>query len=240
MRARILFLLCLVSVSGADSEAVQRKITALTEAADQALASGKLTEAEAGYKSAIVECDSLPPNKYHCKTDELRKLGNLYSRLKDPVRAESVLKQRLAILIAKHAPSVRPDVDIGIALFELMAFMDADSSPARDAEAANYMERARTFYEQCKAGFPDLYDVCDIRLADVEGVHGAALAVKKHFDQALPFLKAVIDRGDKGVRRETMIGALNGYALVLISKGQSAEAQEFIDRAKRLANGTKR
>jgi hypothetical protein len=81
---------------------------------------------------------------------------------------------------------------------------------------------------------------CDIRLADVEGVHGAALAVKKHFDQALPFLKAVIDRGDTGVRRETMIGALNGYALVLISKGQSAEAQEFIDRAKRLASGAKR
>jgi hypothetical protein len=45
------------------------------------------------------------------------------------------------------------------------------------------MERARTFYEQCKTGFPDLYDVCDIRLADVEGVHGAALAVKKHFDE---------------------------------------------------------
>ena len=233
-------MLCLVSVSGADSEAVQRKVTALTEAADRALASGKLSEAEEGYKSAIRECDSLPPSKYHCKTDELRKLGNLYSHMKDPVRAESVLKQRLAILIGNHAPSVRPDVDIGIALFELMSLLDNSTSAARDGEAANYMERARTFYEQCKAGFPDLYDVCDIRLADVEGVHGAALAVKKHFDQALPFLKAVIDRGDNGVRRETMIGALNGYALVLISKGQSAEAQEFIDRAKRLANGTKR
>lgn len=234
-------MLCLVSVSGVDSEAVQRKITALTEAADRAFASGKLSEAEEGYKSAIRECDSLPPSKYHCKTDELRKLGNLYSRLKDPARAESVLKQRLAILIANHAPSVRPDVDIGIALFELMSLLDADATtPAREAEAANYMERARTFYDQCKSGFPELYDVCDIRLADVEGVHGAALAVKKHFDQAVPFLKAVIDRGDTGVRRETMIGALNGYALVLISKGQSAEAQEFIDRAKRLANGTKR
>jgi len=233
-------LLCLVSVSGADSEAVQRKVTALTEAADRALAAGKLSAAEEGYKSAIRECNSLPPDKYHCATDRLRKLGNLYSLLKEPAKAETVYKQRLAILIAKHAPSVRPDVDIGIALFELMALMDADSTTARDAEAANYMERARTFYEQCKTGFPDLYDVCDIRLADVEGVHGAALAVKKHFDQAFPFLKGVIDRGDTGVRRETMIGALNGYALVLISKGQSAEAQEFIDRAKRLANGTKK
>jgi tetratricopeptide (TPR) repeat protein len=241
MRTRILFLLCLVRVSGADPEAVQRKVTALTEAADRALASGKLSEAEEGYKSAIRECDSLPPSKYHCKTDELRKLGNLYSRLKDPVRAESVLKQRLAILIANHAPSVRPDVDIGIALFELMALIDADSTTtARDAEAANYMERARTFYEQCKAGFPDLYDVCDIRLADVEGIHGAALAVKKRFDDALPFLKAVVDRGDAGARRETMIAALNGYALILISRGQSVEAQEFVDRAKRLANNAKR
>lgn len=240
MRTQILFLICVVRVFGADPDAVQRKVTALTEAADRALAAGKLSEAEAGYKSAIRECDSLPPSKYHCKTDELRKLGNLYSRLKDPARAESVLKQRLAILIANHAPSVRPDVDIGIALFELMSLMDADSTTARDAEAANYMERARTFYEQCKAGFPDLYDVCDIRLADVEGIHGAALTVKKHFDQALPFLKAVIDRGDNGARRETMIAALNGYAVILISKGQSAEAQGFIDRAKRLGNGTKR
>ncbi|MEO8049543.1 MAG: hypothetical protein ABI833_03935 [Acidobacteriota bacterium] len=235
MRTRILFVLCVIPVSGADLEAVQRRVTALTEAADRARASGNISAAEEGYKSAIRECDSLPPSKYHCKTDELRKLGNLYS-LKDPGRAESVLKQRLAILIANHPPSARPDVDIGVALFELMSLFDADStSTARDGEAANYMERARKFYEQCKTGFPDLYDVCDIRLADVEGIHGAALTVKKHFDQALPFLKAVIDRGDSGVRRETMIGVLNAYALILISRGQSGEAQEFINRAKRLA-----
>jgi hypothetical protein len=32
-----------------------------------------------------------------------------------------------------------------------------------------------------------------------------------------------------------MIGALNSYAVILISRGESVEAQKFIDRAKRLA-----
>jgi tetratricopeptide (TPR) repeat protein len=233
------FLLCLycISVFGADIEAVQRKISAMIQTADKALASGQIAAAEDGYKSAIRECDSLPPDKYHCKTDGLWKLARLYSHEKDAATAESVYKERLAILLAHQEPSGRPDLDVGIALFDLQSVLEAAdlSSEARDDEAIGYVERARSFYEQCKARFPDLWKTCDRRLADVEGGHGTVLALKKHFDEAVPFLKSVIDRPDSGVRTDVIISALVSYSKILISRSQSAEAQQLIDRAKRLS-----
>ena len=121
----------------------------------------------------------------------------------DHTNAESVYKERLAILLAHQEPSGRPDLDIGIALFDLQSVLDAAnlSSEARDAEALSYVERARSFYEQCKERFPDLVKTCDRRLADVEGTHGTVLALKKHFDEALPFLKSVTDRPTRGSGR---------------------------------------
>lgn len=237
MRVRFLFFLYCISVFGTDIEAVQRKIIAMTQAGDKALASGQIAAAADGYKSAIRECDSLPPEKYHCKTDGLWKLARLYSQVKDPVNAEAVYKERLAILLAHQEPSSRPDLDLGIAWFDLQSVVEASdlTSESRDAEALSYVERARSFYEQCKTRFPDLWKTCDRRLADVEGGHGTVLALKKHFDEALPFLKSVIDRPDSGVRKEMMIAALVSYSKILILRGQSVEAQQLIERAKRLS-----
>jgi hypothetical protein len=154
--------------------------------------------------------------------------------MKDRVKAEAVYKERLDILVANQKAGTRPDLDIGIALFELQSELSDPIDTLKDADETAYMEQARRFYEQCKAGFPDLRSICDRRLADVEGLHGSLLTLKKRFDEAIPFLKAVTDRPDSGVRKEVLTGALKGYATILILQGRAAEAVPFVQRAQRL------
>jgi hypothetical protein len=219
---------------GADPEAIQRKATALVHEADQAVASNHNSEAEVGYKAAIAECNLLPPEKYHCKTDVQWKLGRFYSHVNDRSNGEATYKQRLDTLVANQKAGAPPDLDIGIALLDLQSALSYPTDTSRDADETAYMEQARRFYEQCKAGFPDLRNICDRRLADVEGLHGSLFTLKKRFDEAAPFLKAVTDRPDSGVRKEVLTGALKGYATILILQGRVAEAQVFVQRAQRL------
>jgi len=221
---------------GADPEAIQTKVTGLVRTADQAAASNRNSEAEERYKAAIAQCGLLPPDKYHCKTDVLWKLGRLHERLRDLADAEGVYKERLEILLSHQKAGTRPDLDVGQALFDLQELLEAGNltTTEREADAFSYMERARSFYEKCKAEYPDMLPVCDYRLAYVEGMHGAVLLVKKRFDEAAPFLKAVTDRPDWGARKDVLTGALRGYATILMSQGRTAEAQEFRQRAQRL------
>ena len=95
------------------------------------------------------------------------------------------------------------------------------------------MERARRFFEQCKA-FPETRNICDRRQADVEGLHGSLLVLKRRLDEAAPFLQAVIDRRDSSVRKEIMISALKSRAITLTLQGNPAEAQKFIQREEEL------
>jgi hypothetical protein len=231
MRSLFLVLAALGTTFGADLEAIQKKAIALLNSADQALASNHNSEAEEGYKAAIVQCDLLPPEKYHCKTDVQWKLGRFYSHVNDRLNGEATYKQRLDILVAHQKAGARPDLDIGIALFELQSELSNPTDTSRDADETAYMEQARTFYEQCKAGFPDLRNICDRRLADVEGLHGSLLTLKRRFDEAVPFLKAVTDRPDSGVRKEVLTGALKGYATILVLQGKTAEAVPCKERS---------
>jgi tetratricopeptide (TPR) repeat protein len=217
-----------------NNEIIQRIIDGIVRNADQAVASNRNDEAEQGYKAALGHCDLQSPVRVRCKTDALWRLGRFYSHMKDRVKAEAVYKQRLDILVANQKAGARPDLDIGIALFELQSELSNPTDTSRDADETAYMEQARRFYGQCKAGFPDLRSICDRRLADVEGLHGSLLTLKKGFDEAIPFLKAVTDRPDSGVRREVLTGALKGYATILILQGRAAEAVPFVQRAQRL------
>lgn len=241
MRFIFLFVMALGTTFGADPEAIQKKATALAESADRAAASNQNGEAEEGYKAAIVQCDLLPPDKYNCKTDVLWKLGRLHEHLRDLSKAEAVYKERLQILLLHRKAGARPDLDVGQALFDLQELLEAGNltTSEREAEALNYMERARSFYEKCKAEYPDMRPVCDFRLAYVEGLHGAVLLVKKRFDEAAPFLKAVTERPDWGARKEVLTAALRGYATILTRQGKTAEAAEFTERARRLDTSKK-
>jgi tetratricopeptide (TPR) repeat protein len=240
MLCRLTFLF-LPLAFGAGPEAIERNATALVQQADQAAASSKFAAAEEAYKAAIQQCDLLPPDKYHCKTDVLRKVGNFFSRTEDAGKAEAAYKERLDVLMAHEKPGERPDLDIGIALFDLLALnvYELFKGPGRESEEAAYFEGARSFYEDCKAGFIDLNAACDRRLAYVETLHGSMLFVTKNFDAAIPLLKAVVDRPDSGVRQEHLTAALRAYATILISKGQNAEAQALMERVRRLESGQK-
>ena len=119
MRSLFLVVMALGTTFGADPEAIQRKATALVHEADQAVASNHNSEAEEGYKAAIAQCDLLPPEKYHCKTDVQWKLGRFYSHVNDRLNGEATYKQRLDTLVANQEAGAPPDLDIGIALFDL-------------------------------------------------------------------------------------------------------------------------
>jgi hypothetical protein len=79
--------------------------------------------------------------------------------------------------------------------------------------------------------------LCDHRLADVEGLHGSLLLLKKRNDEAAPFLKAVTDRPDSGVRKVVMTAALKGYPTILISQGRIADAKVLVERVQKLESG---
>jgi tetratricopeptide (TPR) repeat protein len=228
--------LIIVPAFGADPDTIQRNVTTLVQRADQALASNHNADAEQGYQMALKECDSMPPDRYHCKTGVLWSLGRFYSQIGDVDQAEAVYRQRVDILTAHQRPGMLPDLDLGIALFDLQSTIEGVSikNTDREAEGLADFEKARAFYENCKSGFPDMKAVCDRRLADVEGLHGSVLFLKKRFDEATPFLRSVIDRPDEGVRRVVLTAALRAFSTILISKGQIADAQPLMERVRRL------
>ena len=115
MRIRTIILsMCLVSLLGADTDAVKKEIQTLVEGADRARTSGDFQKAEKTYQDAIQKCDLLPSSEFHAKTDVLRKLGNLYANMADPDRAEMVFKQRIAVLTSHAKPGGSLDLDLGL------------------------------------------------------------------------------------------------------------------------------
>ncbi len=224
-------MITLQAAFGADSTTIQRQVTSFVQRGDQALATGQDGDAEDAYKAALNQCGLLAD--YHCTTDVLRKLGRSYDHFGRKLQAGAVYKQIVNILVARQVPGGRPDLAMGIALFDLQSLFSNAADTTRDADELAYMDQARTFYEQCM-GFPDLRAVCDRRLADVEGLHGSLYTLKRRFDEAAPFLKAVIARPDAGVRQEVLVAALKAYATILIIEGRAAEAQPFLQRAQRL------
>lgn len=211
----------------ADDNSLQDKISLLRREAASAVKDGRLVSAEEKLNAALRECDALPPSLFRIKTDLLRDLGGVYSKEKRIDKAESVYKLRLDALTAQQKDGQTPDLDIGFALFDLQSVYEVT---ARAPEAQAYFERARTFYEDCKAGFPGLRARCDHYLADAEALHGSVLFLQKRFDAAIPFLQAVVAREDSQVRPEVMTAALTAYAQILISRGDTAAAQPLIAR----------
>lgn len=210
----------------------ESRISVLRTEAASAEKDGQFAVAEEKLNKALRESATLSASLFHVKTDLLRDLGLLYSRQNKNSEAESAFKLRLDSLSAHQTHSQIPDLDIGIALFDLQAIYEGT---ARNQEAQEYFKRASTFYETCKEHFPSLRAVCDRRLADVESLHGSELFLQKRFDAAVPFLQAAIAREDSGVRPEVLHAALSAYAQILVSKGDTAAARPLIERALRIS-----
>lgn len=193
---------------------------------------------EDGYREALKRCESVPAaaEPFRCKADVLRALAGFYSKRSDTAKAEEVLKERLDVLTPHQIPGKAPDLDVGIALFDLQSAYEVESLKNAAAEPAGqeYFEKARSFYEKCIEGFPELQPRCDHDLADAEGLHGAVLYLKMRYDEAAPFSKAVVDRPEGIVRKEVLDSALKTYAAILVTRGRFAEAQVLVDRVKRL------
>jgi TonB family protein len=210
----------------------ESRITVLRTEAASAEMDAQFAVAEEKLNEALRESATLSARLFHVKTDLLRDLGNLYFRQKKMDEAESTYKLRLDTLKTHQSDGQAPDLDIGIALFDLQSIYE---STARNRDAEEYFEGARTFYENCKKSFPNLAAVCDRRLADAESLHGSELFLQKRFDAAVPFLRAVIAREDSEVRPEVLHAALSAYAQILVSKSETAAARPLIERALRIS-----
>jgi TonB family protein len=210
----------------------ESRIASLRASAADSMKAGQFALAEDKLNAALKECATLPAGLFHIKSDVLKDFGRLYDAEKKTDKAEAVYRSRLDLLTAGNKDGQAPDLDVGIALFDLLSLYEV---AGRSMEALGYFERARSFYDNCKRGFPELRAVCDRRLADVEGLHGSVLFLQKRFDLAIPFLEAVIAREDSGVRPEVLHAALSAYAQILISRGDTATAQPLIARALRIS-----
>jgi tetratricopeptide (TPR) repeat protein len=227
----IAFFLLTVPAFAAEYASVQDKIASLQDRAAKAVQTGQFAAAEEELNEALQACAALPAGSYRVRADVLRGLAELYAKQNKPDKAEWAYKSRVDFLNAQKADGKQPILEIGIALFDLQSLYEAT---ARNEEAREYMERARTFYENCKNGSPDLKAVCDRRLADVEGLHGSELFLQKRYDEAIPFLRAVVDRQDFGVRPEVLYASLAAYSQILANRGQWIVALPLIARARRI------
>lgn len=217
--------------SGLAGVTADLRISALRAEATKAANSGQFTVAEEKMNAAIKECAALQPDQWQVKTDVLHELGLLYSKENKNEKAESIFKLRVDILEAHQKLSHTPILDLGIAYFDLQSIYEA---AFRDAEAEEYMQKARSFYTNCKKVLPARSAWCDSHLADVEGLHGSHLFNEKRFDEALLFLEPVAARPDSQVRPEVLLAALLANAQILVNRGEMTKAQPLIDRARRI------
>lgn len=215
----------------ADSSALERRVASLKAEAIRAENAGKLSVAENKWLSAISASSALPPDKFRLKADLMAELANLYQRQNQESKVDAVYLDRLRFLEAQQKLREEPVLEIGIALFAIQSRYEARRN-FRDGR--DYMERAKAFYENCKETFPALRSVCDRRLADVEGLHGSALFLQKSFDEAIPFLQAVIARDDSSVRPEVLYAALMAYGSILVDRKEMQAAWPLVARAGRI------
>ena len=215
------------SVYGYDKTALLLREQTLLTTAKQQESVGDLHGAELTYLNARQLARQLSPDSYHVETDVLAQLANVYAKEKEFVLAEKTYKERLDILLRHQRDT---DLDVGTALFDLQSFYDRTG---RLEEATAMMGRAIIFYQRCKER-ASLSGVCDRRLAEVQGLYGAYLFEHNHPAAAEPYLMAVADRPDSGVRPEVLEAALVALDAISVKKANMDEARRFGNRAIRL------
>ena len=231
LRPLILLFLLTGTTRAADPRLTAQQVLNLTKHATQAIAAKDFEPARITLEEALRLCRTLPPAQYKCVTNVQWMLARVYEQLKDQPKAEATYLARLELLTKNQPASGPPDLDIGIALFELQT---AYSQPGNAMLERLYADRARTFYQRCISGYPAFADVCDRRLADVEAMHAAALFNAKKYAEAAPFVLAVVGRPDTGVRKELLISTLRIHITLLLADGKIIDAAPFQQRLLRL------
>jgi tetratricopeptide (TPR) repeat protein len=143
-------------LNAADDTSWQSRVARLRSEAAEASKGKQYALAEDKLNAALREAETSAATQFHIKADLLGDLGNLYASQRKLDKAESAYKLQVDTLSTNQL-SKRPEIDIGFALFHLQSLYDGTGRPG---QAAGYVERARTFYQNCEKGFPSLRAVC--------------------------------------------------------------------------------
>ena len=228
----LLYLLLSAATSfAADPRLTRQQVRNLTTHAQKAIAAKDFEPARLTLEEALRLCRSLPPNEYKCVTDVQYHLSRLYQYMNDRSKSEAFAIARLDLLTKNQLASGPPDLDIGVALFELQTLY---SQPGNAMLERLYAERGIQFYQRCILGFPAYRDACDRSLAGVEALHASALFVAKRYAEAAPFVLSVVARPDSGVQKEFLVAALRIHISLLLTQGKIVDASPFQQRLLRL------
>jgi hypothetical protein len=231
LRPLIALLLLSAAAHAADPRLTRQQVRNLNTHAQHAIAAKDLEPARITLEEALRLCRTLPPNEYKCITDVQWHLSRLYLLRNDRPKAEAIALARLDLLTKNQLASGPPDLDIGVALFELQSLY---SAPGNAMLERIYANRGLQFYQRCISGYPAYRDACDRNLAAVEALHASSLFVAQKYAEAAPFVLSVVSRPDAGVQKELLIAALRIHITILLSGGKVIDAAPFQQRLLRL------
>jgi len=189
-----------------------------------ARANKELTQARAYCTDAVALSRRLPDTLFELKADAVKELGKVVIEQKENIEAEALAKERISIL-ERHADEAGPG--IGQALFDLESFYGATNQVDNAMATAN---RAVTFYKACIDKGQEA-DLCDRRMADVEGIAGSVLFLAGRSDEAVKWLDLVLSRKEESVRPQVMLAALRAYSKILITRGELVRGAVMMQRA---------
>ncbi len=86
------------------------------------------------------------------------------------------------------------------------------------------------FYKRCISAAKHA-ELCNRRMADVEGMMGSILFNAKRFGESEPWFESVVAREDENVRPQIMLTSLRAYSKILMEKGKVEHATQMVQRA---------
>lgn len=205
-------------------ESISEKAGAAMTAGNADIARKDVGSARTHYREAVELSRQLPGELYRLRAEALKKLAEVYDYEKHFSSGEALLKERLGIL-EQHPASA--GIEVGLALCDLVTHYGMTQEVDKAVDAAR---RGVIFYKRCISTGKNT-DLCNRRLADVEGMVGAILFKANRFSESEPWFESVVSRADESVRPQIMLASLRGYAKVLRDKGESERASRLEERA---------
>lgn len=231
LRLLIVLLFLTGTVRAADPRLTRQQVRNLIAHAQKTVAAKDLEPARITLEEALRLCHTLPPNEYKCITDVQWHLSRLYQLRNDFPKSEAIALARLELLTRNQLAAGPPDLDIGVALFELQTLY---SLPDNAMLERIYANRGLQFYQRCISGYSAYRDACDRSLAAVEALHASTLFVAKKYAEAAPYVLSVVARPDTGVQKEFLIATLRIHITLLLAAGKVIDAAPFQQRLLRL------
>lgn len=215
--------------TAAQDEDPARRAEILLQAAEAHEGAGRSDEAEASFKDAIGVARQISGADFSVLEKAYKGLAYFYVRRKDDAAVERVYQERVQV----HQQLEHPSWELGIALFDLQGYYAAYLAKPDLDKALQTAEEAVAFYTSDKCTWSLSPDTCDRRLADVQGLMGAACFNAKQYELAEPWLENVLARPDDGVRPAIMLTSLRVYAALKYLKRDMTAAWATAERLER-------